>query len=133
MAGRAAGAAHASVGEPGRETHERPVEEARKLFAAHGYRRVTVRQVCAAARANVAAINDHFGGKYGLYREVLDEAIAVMRKTSEGAMAAGAGGSAEQPPRVIRVFLQRVGSEGAPWIRQLMAHQMAERSKRSTK
>jgi AcrR family transcriptional regulator len=123
---RAARTAH-TAGEPDRETHERLVEEARKLFAANGYRRVTVREVCAAARANVAAINYHFGGKYGLYREVLEEAIVVMRETSEIAMAAGAGGSAEQRLRAfIRVFLQRVGSGGAPWIRQLMAHEMAE-------
>lgn len=127
MARPAARAAHAPAGEPDRETHERLVEEARKLFAAHGYRRVTVREICAAAKANVAAINYHFGGKYGLYREVLEEAIVVMRETSEFAMAAGAGGSAEQRLRAfIRVFLQRVGSEGRPWIRQLMAHEMAE-------
>ncbi len=127
MVRRAARAGHSAAAEPDRETHERLVEEARKLFAAQGYRRVTVREICAAAKANVAAINYHFGGKYGLYREVLEEAITVMRETSEIAMAAGAGGSAEQRLRAfIRVFLQRVGSEGSPWIRQLMAHEMAE-------
>lgn len=126
MAGRAARAAHVDVAAPDRETHERLVEAARTLFAADGYHRVTVRQVCAAARANVAAINYHFGGKYGLYREVLDEAIAVMRDTSDGAMAAGAGGSAEQRLRAfIRVFLHRVGESPDSWIRQLMAHEMA--------
>ncbi len=127
MAARAARAAHADIAPPDRETHARLIEEARKLFAAHGFRRVTVREICAAAQANVAAINYHFGGKYGLYREVLDEAIAVMRETSESAMAAGAGGSSEERLRAfIRVFLQRVGSGGSPWIRQLMAHEMAE-------
>jgi AcrR family transcriptional regulator len=124
---RAARMAHVDAGGPDRETHERLVEEARKLFAADGYRRVTVRQVCAAARANVAAINYHFGGKYGLYREVLDEAIAVMRQTSEGAMAASAGGTAEQRFRAfVRVFLHRVGASPDSWIRQLMAHELAE-------
>lgn len=127
MAARAARAAHADIAQPDRETHARLIEEARKLFAAHGFRRVTVREICAAAQANVAAINYHFGGKYGLYREVLDEAIAVMRETSERAMAAGAGGSPEERLRAfIRAFLQRIGEAPDSWIRQLMAHELAE-------
>lgn len=112
--------------DPDRETRGRLLDEARKLFSARGFRRVTVREICRAANANVAAVNYHFRDKRGLYREVLDAAMAVMQETTEQARAAG-GGSAEQRfESFIRIFLQRIGQAKDPWIHQLMAHEMAD-------
>jgi AcrR family transcriptional regulator len=112
---------------PDRETRGRLLDEGRKLFAAQGFRRVTVREICTAANANVAAINYHFGDKQGLYDEILDEAIAIMKETTEQALLAGGSGSAEDRLRAyILVFLQRVGTGMPPWIHQLMVHEMAE-------
>lgn len=117
----------APAAEPDRETRTRLLDEARTQFAARGFRQVTVREICTAAGANVAAINYHFGDKLGLYREVLDEAMAIMRKTSRDAEAAGEGGDAEWRLRAfIRVFLQRIGQSQDSWIRQLFTHEMAE-------
>lgn len=110
-----------------RETRARLLEEGRRLFAAKGFRRVTVREICTAAGANVAAVNYYFGDKLGLYREVLDGAIAVMLQTTERAREAGEGGTPEQKLRAfIRVFLQRIGQAKDPWIHQMMTHEMAE-------
>jgi TetR/AcrR family transcriptional regulator, regulator of cefoperazone and chloramphenicol sensitivity len=110
-----------------RETRARLLDEGRRLFAARGFRRVTVREICTAARANVAAINYHFGDKRGLYHEILHSAIAVMRTTTEQARDAGVGGTSEQKLRAyIRVFLQRVGQSRDSWIHQVMTHEMAE-------
>jgi TetR/AcrR family transcriptional regulator, regulator of cefoperazone and chloramphenicol sensitivity len=112
---------------PDRETRARLLDVARTLFAARGYREVTVREICSAARANVAAVNYHFGDKVGLYREVIDEAIVIMRQTSRDAEAAGDGQDAEGRLRAfISVFLQRVGHSQDSWIRQLFTHEMAE-------
>ena len=58
------------------DTRERLVTAASELFAENGFRKVTVRDICTAAGANVAAVNYHFGDKLGLYREVLERAIA---------------------------------------------------------
>ena len=44
-----------------RETRERLLKAAEALFAERGFKRVTVREICLAARANVAAVNYHFG------------------------------------------------------------------------
>jgi AcrR family transcriptional regulator len=113
--------------DPDRETRTRLLTEAQTLFAARGFRHVTVREICAAANANVAAVNYHFGDKRGLYREVLDGAVAVMQRTTEQARTAGEGGDAEHRLRAYtRVFLHAVGQSHDSWIHRLMLHEMAE-------
>ena len=46
---------------------------AERLFADRGYEETSIRAIVAKARVNQAAINYHFGGKDGLYREVLPQ------------------------------------------------------------
>jgi AcrR family transcriptional regulator len=110
------------------ETRIRVLKAASRLFAANGFEKVTVREICRAADANVAAVNYHFGDKLGLYREVLGKAMETMRATTEAARLAGADGTSEQKLRAyIRVFLQRVIGQGHDtWIHQLMAHEIAD-------
>jgi AcrR family transcriptional regulator len=60
-------------------TRERILKAARSLFADRGYQDTSIRAVVAKARVNQAAINYHFGGKDGLYREVLRAAIGAHR------------------------------------------------------
>lgn len=62
----------------GGDTRERLLAAAARLFAERGPDAVSVRDVCAAARANVAAVNYHFGGKDGLYAETLRTAVGRM-------------------------------------------------------
>src|SRR5205823_3421178 len=65
-----------------RATRVRVLTVASRLFAANGFEKVTVREICRAADANVAAVNYHFGDKLGLYREVLAKAIETMSATT---------------------------------------------------
>lgn len=111
-----------------RETRVRVLTAASRLFAANGFEKVTVREICRAADANVAAVNYHFGDKLGLYREVLAKAMETMHATTDAARQAGSGGTSEQKLRAyIRVFLQRVIGQGHDtWIHQLMAHEIAD-------
>jgi AcrR family transcriptional regulator len=92
-----------------RETRERLMAAASRLFAAHGYKKVTVREICRAARANVAAVNYHFGGKLGLYRTLLQQAIDAMVRMNEAVRAAGEGRPAEEKLRqFIVIFLNQI-------------------------
>ena len=63
---------------PSDVTRERILKAAQRLFADHGYQDTSVRAVVARARVNQAAINYHFGGKDGLYREVLRATIRAL-------------------------------------------------------
>jgi AcrR family transcriptional regulator len=56
---------------PSEITRERLLNAAERLFADRGYEATSVRAIVAKARVNQAAINYHFAGKEGLYREVL--------------------------------------------------------------
>ena len=110
------------------ETCDRLLEVAARLFAARGFKDVTIREICRAARANVAAVNYHFGDKLGLYREVLNKAIETMQATTEAARQAGTGLEAEQKLRTyVRVFLERTAAQSSDsWIHQLMLREMAD-------
>jgi len=50
---------------------KRLLDAGRELFAARGYAAVTVREITARARVNQAMVSYYFGGKEGLYGEVL--------------------------------------------------------------
>jgi AcrR family transcriptional regulator len=109
------------------DTRERLIEQGARLFAARGFARVTVRDICRAAHANVAAINYHFHGKNGLYHAVVQTAIDRMRATTETIVAVGHG----QPPdrqltMFISIFLQRVTEMRDNWIHQLMMRELTE-------
>ena len=46
-------------------TREKLLDVAGRIFADRGYRAATIREICLAAGANVAAVNYHFGDKMG--------------------------------------------------------------------
>ena len=56
------------------DTRDRLLHAAAEVFATAGFREATIRDICAKAGANIAAINYHFGDKSGLYTAVLDAA-----------------------------------------------------------
>ncbi len=50
------------------------LDAAGRVFARKGFAEATLREICALAKVNSAAVNYHFGGKEELYDEVLVEA-----------------------------------------------------------
>ena len=111
-----------------RETRERLLRTAARLFADRGFKKVTVREICRTARANVAAVNYHFGDKLGLYREVLQLAAEVLRSTTEAAKDAAAGCPADEKlRRFVQVHVRRMlGAERDDWIHRLINREIAD-------
>ena len=54
------------------------LNSSRDLFLRYGYRAVSSRQIAAAAGANVAMIRYYFGGKPGLYKEMLQGVVQPL-------------------------------------------------------
>jgi AcrR family transcriptional regulator len=52
-------------------TKDAILDAATTLFAERGFRDTSVREICALAEANIAAVNYHFGNKAALYTEVI--------------------------------------------------------------
>jgi TetR/AcrR family transcriptional regulator, regulator of cefoperazone and chloramphenicol sensitivity len=107
------------------ETRDRLLKAAERLFADRGFKKVTVRDICRAARANVAAVNYHFGDKLGLYKEVLQSATAGIRATTEEARRAGAGEAPEeQLRRFIAIFVRRILTPGNDAVHKLLQREV---------
>ncbi|HUK37225.1 MAG TPA: CerR family C-terminal domain-containing protein [Vicinamibacterales bacterium] len=111
------------------ETRDRLLKASAQLFAERGFKKVTVRDICRAARANVAAVNYHFGDKTGLYREVLQLAIETMRATNDAAREAGAGLPPDERLRqYIATSLCRAMNpgNGGGWISRLVHRELSD-------
>src|SRR5207253_10208074 len=89
------------------ETRQRLLDAAARLFAERGFNKVSVREICKEAGANVAAVNYYFRDKWGLYREVLQVIIDYSKRTRELAHDASEG----KPPEERRSEERRVGKE----------------------
>ena len=108
-------------------TRARLLRAGEQLFADRSFRKVTVREICRAARANVAAVNYHFGDKLGLYREVLRGAIDRMRATNDAARQAATDGSTEDRlRRSIHILVTRVLSSHRGTVHRLIQREVAD-------
>ena len=113
-------------------TRRRLLEAAAHAFAAHGYEATTVREVCRRARANVAAVNYHFGSKERLYLATIRWATSLWNETS-AAKVAEVGEDPTLSPRerfarVVRLFAKGMLREQSEWHLRLMLREMAQPS-----
>ncbi len=67
---------------PADSTRENLIDAAVAVFSAKGFESGSVREITQAANANQAAINYHFGGKEGLYKEVLKASVQAFADLS---------------------------------------------------
>ena len=86
------------------------LDAAGKLFLKHGFERVTARQIAAAAGTTPAMIHYYFGNKLGLFRAMLDSAIAPLRE------------------RVAALLLQTDGALDVPSLMAMHMRTMATHS-----
>ncbi|MBI3848624.1 MAG: CerR family C-terminal domain-containing protein [Planctomycetes bacterium] len=110
------------------ETRDRLLEAGGEVFAERGYRNATVREICARARANVAAVNYHFGDKERLYEAVLRFADRCSLEKYPLDLGLRRDATPEDRLRAfVRSFLLRIFDEGQPaWHGKLMSREMIE-------
>src|SRR6516225_1842266 len=89
---------------------ERLLHAARELFLRYGYRAVSSRQISAAAGVNFAMIRYYFGGKPGLYREILQGVLPAQLQDFQAQADRG-----EAPLPDILASIVRVWAAN-PWI-----------------
>lgn len=115
-------------------TRDRLLRAAARQFAEHGFHSVSVRDICREARANGAAVNYHFDGKLGLYKEVVGAAIEAIHAVSEASIYAAGDLTAEERLRhYVRAYVPRlagrdprVDAARVAWIHKLMRHESSE-------
>lgn len=112
----------------GDDTKRRLMDAAGEVFSSQGFKAATVRTICRMARANVAAVHYHFGGKEGLYTALLSEAFETGLKRHPPDMGLPGGAPAEERLfAFIHSFLLRMLGEGkSAWCGKLMAREMHE-------
>lgn len=111
------------------ETRHRLLNAAGEIFSEKGYQKSTIREICAKAQANLAAVNYHFGGKKGLYEALLEHCHqeGLRRHPPESEMFADA------PEQALYVFIlsflkRTLGRDTPAWSTKLMAREMADPS-----
>jgi AcrR family transcriptional regulator len=68
------------------DTRARILDAAEELFGERGFDRVSIRQITRAARANLAAINYHFGGKEELIAAVFERHFVPVNRARLAAL-----------------------------------------------
>ena len=97
--------------EDAEDVRKKLLDAARDLFPRYGYRAVSSRQIGAAAGVNFAMIRYYFGGKPGLYREMLQGVLQPARSTLEEM------NSADSLPKLTNVLEHITRSWAAnPWV-----------------
>jgi len=94
---------------------------ARSLFLARGYASVTIRQLAAAAGSSPATIHYHFGDKLGLYRAMLDAAVAPVAEALQR-LGDPARGPEVDAAEVIGLYTRMLAAN--PWVPALIVQEV---------
>lgn len=106
------------------DTAARLLEAAGPVFAARGFDRATVREICSAAGVNVASVGYHFGDKMGLYRTLI-RSIRDARERQFPAPDNNDADPAEVLAKIVRTMMSRIlAADPSGWESQLFMREM---------
>ena len=110
------------------DTRRRLLEAACDVFAEHGFRAATVRDICQRAGANIAAVNYHFGDKQNLYRTLFETTLqdSLSQYPPDHGLTANAT-SEQRLHAFVRSFLLRILSPDKPQsLMRMVMREMTE-------
>ena len=112
---------------PGDDPRERILRAAGQEFAAHGFEAATVRDICAAAGANVAAVNYYFGDKRRLYIESVKHAHEErVRQVPQPDWSPGTPAAVKLRDFVGNLLERMLGDGQQPWEVKLMMREVLQ-------
>ena len=123
---------------PSFSTKERILGVAETLFARHGFAGASLRQVTAAAKVNLAAVNYHFGSKESLIEEVFRRRLDELNRHRLAALAAVQACADHTLEDVLDAFIrpaleQSMDSAGGAAFVRVLARAYAEHDERLRK
>lgn len=123
--------------QPSFSTRERILGVAETLFARHGFAGASLRQVTAAAKVNLAAVNYHFGSKESLIEEVFRRRLDELNRHRLAALAKAQAGEASLED-VLDAFIrpaleQSMDAGGGAAFVRVLARAYAEHDERLRK
>ena len=111
----------------GRDPRERILSAAGQEFAEHGYEAATVRDICAKAAVNVAAVNYYFGDKRRLYIESVKHAHEErVRQVPSPDWPPGTPAAEKLHGFVGNMLDRMLGSGQPPWQVRLMMREVLQ-------
>ena len=87
---------------------------AERLFAVHGFQKVSVRDITAEAGVNLASVNYHFGSKDALLFEIFRRRTAELNRTRARMLHEATDAHDGQPP--VRAILEALIAPPARWL-----------------
>lgn len=123
---------------PSFSTKERILGVAETLFARHGFAGASLRQVTAAAKVNLAAVNYHFGSKESLIEEVFRRRLDQLNRHRLAALAEVQSQPGHVLEDVLDAFIrpalaQSMDSAGGAAFVRVLARAYAEHDERLRK
>ncbi len=124
--------------QPNFSTKERILGVAETLFARHGFAGASLRQVTAAAKVNLAAVNYHFGSKESLIEEVFRRRLDELNHHRLAALAKVSANPGHVLEDVLDAFIrpaleQSMDSTGGAAFVRVLARAYAEHDERLRK
>lgn len=110
------------------DTRARLIDAAGEEFAEHGFAKATVRDICARAGANIAAVNYHFRDKETLYLETLRHAhrYSIEHYPHHGGLTPDADAK-DKLRAFVRAFLAKMLDTQRPkWHGRVISREMTE-------
>ena len=87
---------------------------AERLFALHGFQKVSVRDITAEAGVNLASVNYHFGSKDALLFEIFRRRTAELNRTRARMLHEAADAHGGRPP--VRAILEALIAPPVRWL-----------------
>ncbi len=111
------------------DARERLLAAAQEAFAEHGYEGATVRDICRAAGANIAAVNYYFGDKETLYIEAVKHAHACTARMGPPPAFPPDTPPVEKLSAFLRGMVTQMHAPTSPKAMKLLMREMADPGK----